>query len=104
MAVTSWTETAIAIILLQLGWLIYGVIYRLFLSPLAKIPGPKLAALTSWYEFYYDVIKPGKYVWKIKDLHTEYGVHHDPTCVRSGSNLCRTHHTGHALGGSCQRH
>ncbi|KAA6406431.1 MAG: cytochrome P450 [Lasallia pustulata] len=45
----------------------------LYFSPIAKIPGPKLAALTSWCEFYYDVIKPGQFVWHIKDLHEQYG-------------------------------
>lgn len=74
MAPTSWTAIAVTLGLLQLGRLIYGVAYRLLLSPLAKIPGPKLAALTSWYEFYYDVIEPGQYVWKIRDLHAEYGM------------------------------
>lgn len=76
MALTLWNQIIVTLGVLQLGWLLYGAIYRLFLSPLARIPGPKLAALTSWYEFYYDVIKPGKYVWKIKDLHEEYGRHH----------------------------
>lgn len=73
MALALWNQIAVTLGILQLAWLFYGVIYRLFLSPLARIPGPKLAALTSWYEFYYDVIKPGQYVWKIKDLHEEYG-------------------------------
>ena len=47
--------------------------YRLCFSPLAKFPGPKLAALTLWYEFYYDVIKRGRYTWKIAELHERHG-------------------------------
>jgi len=46
---------------------------RLYFHPLSKIPGPKLAALTSWYEFYFDVLQPGQYVFKIKELHKHYG-------------------------------
>jgi len=57
-----------------LAHFLYLFLSRLFLSPLAKIPGPKLAAFTSWYEFYYDVIKPGKFVWHIQDLHIKYGM------------------------------
>ena len=48
-------------------------IHRLFLSPLAGLPGPKLAALTSWYECYYDVFRPAQYVFRIKELHDKYG-------------------------------
>ncbi|KAI0436938.1 cytochrome P450 [Xylaria telfairii] len=48
-------------------------ISRLFLSPLSAIPGPKLAALTYWYEFYFDGYLGGKYVFKIKELHEKYG-------------------------------
>ena len=47
--------------------------YRLYFSPLAKFPGPKLAALTLWYEFYYDVVKRGRYTWKIAEMHERYG-------------------------------
>ena len=61
------------VIPLYLSWLAVEAVRRLFFSNIAHIPGPKLAALTSWYEFYYDVVKPGQYVWKIKDLHREYG-------------------------------
>ena len=49
-------------------------VYRLYFSPLAKFPGPRLAALTLWYEFYYDVIKHGRYTWRIAEMHQQYGV------------------------------
>lgn len=52
---------------------IYVAIYRLYLSPLAGIPGPRLAALTQWYEFYYDIILPGQYTFKTVELHKKYG-------------------------------
>lgn len=48
-------------------------VYRLFLHPLAKFPGPKLAALTRYYEAYYDVVQNGQYTFKIAELHREYG-------------------------------
>ncbi|KAJ9605728.1 hypothetical protein H2200_009577 [Cladophialophora chaetospira] len=47
--------------------------YRLYLSPIARFPGPKLAALTLWYEFYHDVVRGGQYVFKINELHDQYG-------------------------------
>ncbi|TAQ87257.1 hypothetical protein B7494_g4404 [Chlorociboria aeruginascens] len=56
-----------------ISYTICGAVYRLFLSPISHFPGPKLAALTMWYEFYYDIILKGQYVWKIRDLHKEYG-------------------------------
>jgi hypothetical protein len=49
------------------------VIYRLYLSPIAKFPGPKLAAVTSWYEFYYEVIQKGRMSFHVQDLHKKYG-------------------------------
>ncbi|KAK8054878.1 cytochrome p450 domain-containing protein [Apiospora rasikravindrae] len=49
------------------------VFYRLFLDPLARFPGPKLAAISRWYEAYYDLVLGGKYTFKIADLHKQYG-------------------------------
>jgi hypothetical protein len=53
----------------------YGtlVFYRLFLHPLARFPGPRLAAISRWYEGYYDVVQRGQYTLKIAELHKKYG-------------------------------
>lgn len=48
-------------------------IKRLALSPIAHFPGPKLAAVTFWYEFYYDVIQRGQYFRQIEKMHQRYG-------------------------------
>jgi len=48
-------------------------VYRLFFHPLAKFPGPKLAAVTRWYEAYYDVYLNGQYQFQIGELHKKYG-------------------------------
>lgn len=48
-------------------------IYRAFFDQLSHIPGPKLAAATLWYEFYYDVVKKGRYTWEIWRMHEKYG-------------------------------
>lgn len=54
-------------------YLVGGAVYQLYLSPLAKFPGPKLAALTLWYEFYFDVVKQGRYTWEIAKMHEQFG-------------------------------
>ncbi|KAK8024999.1 hypothetical protein PG990_002822 [Apiospora arundinis] len=48
-------------------------IYRLMLHPLASFPGPKLAAITRYYEAYYDLVRTGQYTFKITELHKKYG-------------------------------
>lgn len=48
-------------------------VHRLYLHPLAKFPGPRLAAVTSWYEGYYEIIKNGQYSRQISILHDHYG-------------------------------
>lgn len=54
-------------------YLVALAVYRLYFSPLAKFPGPKLAALSTWYEAYYDLYLEGQYQWKIKEFHKRYG-------------------------------
>jgi hypothetical protein len=75
MAYTNTVRIIITVALVLVGYVAYVALYRLYWSPLAKIPGPRLAALTFWYERYYDVFKCGRYVFKIKDLHDEYGMY-----------------------------
>ncbi|KAI9372838.1 cytochrome P450 [Aspergillus egyptiacus] len=53
--------------------LIVRSIYRLYLDPLHHIPGPKLAAITHLYEFYFDVIQDGMFIWEIERMHRQYG-------------------------------
>ncbi|KAF2091739.1 cytochrome P450 [Saccharata proteae CBS 121410] len=40
---------------------------------LSGFPGPRLAAATRLYEFYYDSIKVGSYIWEIDRMHKKYG-------------------------------
>jgi hypothetical protein len=62
------------LILLIVAYISYRGFYRLWLSPIAKFPGPRFAALTFWYEFYYDVVQGGRYTWKLDELHKKYGI------------------------------
>lgn len=63
--------------ILLAGMALSGVIVtgvrRIWFSPLSKFPGPKLAALSLCYEFYFNFIKEGSFLWKIKDMHKKYG-------------------------------
>lgn len=53
-------------------------VYRLCFHPLAAFPGPRCAAVTGWYEFFYDIVCKGQFIWKIEQLHEQYGLFHSP--------------------------
>jgi hypothetical protein len=57
-----------------IAWLIAVLGYRVFLHPLAKIPGPPLAALTYLYIFYFNVGKTSRLYAHIEELHKRYGM------------------------------
>ncbi|KAF2177011.1 cytochrome P450, partial [Zopfia rhizophila CBS 207.26] len=67
------SQVAIIAISIFFVRVVFLVVYRLCFHPLRGIPGPKLAAVTFWYEFYYDCIQRGQYVFKIEQLHKQYG-------------------------------
>ncbi|PWY70840.1 putative benzoate 4-monooxygenase cytochrome P450 [Aspergillus sclerotioniger CBS 115572] len=49
------------------------IFYRLYFHPLRHIPGPRLAAITHLYDFYYNVYHEGKLIFQIEELHKIYG-------------------------------
>ncbi|KAL3473218.1 cytochrome P450 [Aspergillus californicus] len=59
--------------LLFLTYLASIVIYRLYLSPIAHFPGPRLAALSVFYEFYWEAVRNGQFTFHIGELHKKYG-------------------------------
>lgn len=58
-----------------LFYLLTLAVYRVYLCPLAKsrIPGPRLGALTKFYEAYYEIVQRGRFAFKLDDLHESYG-------------------------------
>ena len=68
LTVTAWMAGV-----LLTGSFLFNCFYNVYLHPLSKVPGSKLAALGDFYEFYYDVIKDGTYIWEIERMHHEYG-------------------------------
>ena len=61
---------------MPLAYLLYFLlrsVYRLTFHPLAKFPGPKITAITHWYEVYYQVWRPGQMEEQIRQMHRKYG-------------------------------
>lgn len=76
---SSW-EMFISAAILPLLYLIILALQRLYFHPLSRFPGPRLAAISRSYEFYYDVIMDGIFVKQFPELHKIYGIAFLPAC------------------------
>jgi len=56
-------------------------IYRITWHHLAKYPGPKLAAVTGWYETYYDCFLLGKFSNHLDEMHRKHGKLRQPSSI-----------------------
>lgn len=49
-------------------------LYRIYLHPLSRYPGSKVAAASAaWYEWYWNFHRPGQLLFEIERLHQRYG-------------------------------
>lgn len=71
--VTSWIQMIGYLILYKIVKDVALAIYRIYFHPLANFPGKKLAVATYWHETFYDVFRGHQYIWKIREMHEEYG-------------------------------
>ncbi|KAK5656923.1 hypothetical protein OQA88_3445 [Cercophora sp. LCS_1] len=58
-------------------WSASVAIYRIYFDPLSHVPGPKIAAATGLYIFYYNVIRDGLFYLELDGLHKKYGIDPD---------------------------
>ncbi|KAL8749873.1 MAG: hypothetical protein Q9199_007423, partial [Rusavskia elegans] len=64
-----WLNICSVILIYQITRTIYRITYH----PLAHFPGPKLAAISRWYEIYYELMLGGRFAQQIENLHERYG-------------------------------
>ncbi|KAL0575627.1 hypothetical protein V5O48_006352 [Marasmius crinis-equi] len=60
-------------VLLFISVIVSVGIRRIFFHPLSGFSGPKLAAISGWYEVYYDIIQNGGMLDHLRQLHELYG-------------------------------
>lgn len=66
-------QAAFALAVCSFTFVISKLIYRIYLHPLSRFPGPLLAGATNLYSAYYDVVKQGDMIRQLPQLHEKYG-------------------------------
>ncbi|KAL8769010.1 MAG: hypothetical protein Q9209_004927 [Squamulea sp. 1 TL-2023] len=64
-----WLTLSTTILFYQITRAIYRITYH----PLAHFSGPKVAAISRWYEIYYELLLGGRFAQQIEKLHQQYG-------------------------------
>lgn len=72
---TSWSSLRLLVQIFGL-YLTSLAFYRVFIHPLQRFPGPKIAAITLWYQAYYDLANDGGLLEQLEKLHLKYGWRH----------------------------
>lgn len=60
-------------VIFYITYKVFTYIQRLYFHPLSKFPGPKIAAASKLYEFYWDSYQHGRLWAKLPELHRHYG-------------------------------
>ena len=82
------SELAVYMLFTLASYFTFTLLYRLYLSPIAKFPGSKLTAATGWYETYLDVFEGGQFTFKIEKWHKQYGLFHEHQFLSLSLSLC----------------
>ncbi|KAI9766654.1 MAG: hypothetical protein M1839_004794 [Geoglossum umbratile] len=104
MALTLFTPSLASLLLylpaLALVWAAGVVVYRYYFHPLAHIPGPKIAAVTYLYSFYFNALigNGGQLYRQVEELHRKYGpvvrITPDEVHLSDPENYERIYHVG----------
>jgi hypothetical protein len=62
-----------AIVASFVAYAVYTIIYNVYFHPLAKFPGPPLAATTTYWKAYVECIADRSFCHELVELHAQYG-------------------------------
>lgn len=72
--ILTWQNIGLAHLVGAIIYVFALITYRIYFSPIAAFPGPFLAKVTHWYEFYHNFIRTGMYYEEIRKMHEKYGM------------------------------